>query len=162
MTVPTAATAPRTEEELLIQVAIRQRNRDRSGWSLAGLEALAVFFGAVGYLMAFHPGTITYGAPDPSSFPLGAFLSFFGFLELLAAALLVVAIVRRVRSGAAWGNPVPGDCPLCGQAALRQDEVLLRAGNTLNTRASGTVTVCGTPDCRHASAEVARSGGHAG
>jgi hypothetical protein len=154
MTVPTAQTAPSTDEQLLIQQAIRQRQRHRSGKSLAGLLALAVFFAAVGYLMALHPGTITYGTPDSSSFPLGALLSAVGFADLVAAALLVVSAVWRARPGAPWGDPAPGDCPVCGRAALRQDEVLARDGNTLNTAAAGTVIACGTPDCTHARAEV--------
>jgi hypothetical protein len=158
MTVHTAEPAPRTEEELLIQEAIRQRDRDRSGKSLFYMGTLATFFGAVGYLMAFHAGIITYGTPDSNSFPLGTFLSVFGFLELLVAVLLIVTAVRRAWSDASWGDPIPGDCPVCGQAALRRDEVLLREGNTLITRGSGTVIVCGTRDCGHASAEVAGSG----
>jgi hypothetical protein len=157
MTVHPAATAPRTEE-LLTHEAVRLRNRDRSGRSQVGLVALAIFFGAVGYLMAFHPGIITYGTPDSSSFPLGAVLSAFGVLELLAAVLLAAAAVRMARPGDPWGDPAPGDCPACGQAALRRDEIVLREGNTLNTRASGTVTLCGTEDCHYASAEVAGPG----
>lgn len=155
MTVHTAAAGPRTDEELLIQEAIRQRDWVRSGKSLGAVIALAVFFGAVGYLMAGHPGIITFGTPYSSSFPLGAFLSAFGVLEIGAAALLLTAAVRLARPRAAWGDPSTGACPVCGQEALRQDEVLLREGNTLNTRASGRVIICGTPDCRHASAGVA-------
>ena len=158
MTLHTAAVAPRTEEELLTQEAIRQRKRDRSGRFLGGVAALGVFFGVVGYLMAFHSGTMTYGMPDSSSFPLGPLLSVFGFVELLAAALLLVTAVRHARSRAAWGDPAPGDCPVCGQAGLRQDEVLLREGNTLNTSARGTVIVCGTQDCGYATAEVVAPG----
>jgi hypothetical protein len=162
MTADTAAAEPRTEQELLIQEAVRQRERYRSGKSLATVIALAVFFGVAGYLMALHPGIITYGTPGSSSFPLGAFLSVFGFLELLVAALLVAAAVRLARPRARWGDPAPGQCPACGQAALRQDEVLLRAGTTLNTRARGTVIACSAPDCDHASAEVAGPGAHQG
>jgi hypothetical protein len=158
MTLDTAAVALRTEEELLIQDAIRQRKRDRSGRFLAGMAVLGVFLGVAGYLMAFHPGTITYGTPGSSSVLLGPLLSVFGFVELLAAALLVVTAVWRARARAAWGDPAPGDCPVCGQAALRQDEVLLREGNTLNTRARGTVIVCGTQDCGYAKAEVVTPG----
>jgi hypothetical protein len=157
MTVHTPAVAPRTDEELLIQEAIRLRQRDRSGRFLAGLVALAVFFGVVGYVMAFHSGTITYGTPDSSSFPLGPVLSVFGVVELIAAALLLVIAARQARSHSAWGDPTPGDCPVCGQAALRQDEVILREGNTLNTRAGGTVITCATRDCAYAKAEVATS-----
>jgi hypothetical protein len=155
MTVHTEAPAPRTEEELLIQEAIRQRDRDRSGKSQGYAVALAIFFGAVGYLMAFHSGIITYGTPDSNSFPLGTFLSVFGFLELLAAAALAAAAIRWAWPQAGWGDPVPGDCPVCGQAALRRDEVRVRDGNTLITRASGTVIVCAAADCPHARAEVA-------
>ncbi|HTU74883.1 MAG TPA: hypothetical protein VMG38_15320 [Trebonia sp.] len=162
MTVPTAAAASPTQEELLVQEAIRQRTRYRSGKSLAALIALAVFLGVAGYLMALHPGTMTYDTPYSSSFPLGALLSVFGFAELLAAVLLVVTAVQLARSGAAWGDPAAGDCPLCGQAALRQDEVLLREGNTLNTRASGTVIACGAPGCGYASAEAAGPAAHQG
>jgi hypothetical protein len=160
MTVPTAAAASPTQEELLIQEAIRQRARYRSGKSLAAVTALAVFFGVVGYLMVLHSGMITYGTPDSSPFPLGAVLSAFGLVELVAAALLVATAVQLARLRAAWGDPAPGECPLCGQAALRQDEVLLREGNTLNARARGTVIACATPDCGYGSAEVAETGAH--
>jgi hypothetical protein len=157
MTVSATAISPITDEELLIAEATRQRNRNRSGKSLGGVAALAVFFGAAGYLMAFHPGTITYGTPNSSSFPVGTLLSLLGFAELLAAALLLVTVVRQMRPRA-WGDPAPGECPLCGRAALRQDEVVVREGNTLNTKARGTVTTCGTRDCPHASAEVTAPG----
>jgi len=153
MTVHTPAVAPCTDEELLVQEAIRQRKRDRSGGFLGGMVALAAFLGVAGYLMVFHWGVITYGTPDSSSFPLGPVLAVFGIAELMAAALLLVTAVRWARSRPAWGDPAPGDCPLCGQAALRQDEVLLREGNTLNTRARGTVVTCATRDCAYAKAE---------
>jgi len=155
MTVHTPAVAPPTDEELLISEAVRQRKRDRSGRFLGGVVALAIFFGVAGSLMAFRSGVITYDMPYGSSFPLGPVLSVFGVVELIAAALLLVTAVRLARSPAGPGDPVPGDCPLCGQAALRHEEIVVREGNTLNTRARGTVITCATDDCAYVKAEAA-------
>jgi hypothetical protein len=153
MTAPsatTAATAARTDDELLIQEAIRRRRLHRSGKSLGGTLALAVFFTAVGYVLAFHSGVITYSMPYPSSFPLGAVLVVFGIFAFLIAVVFLANAVSGARPRAPWGDPASGDCPVCGEPALRQDGILLRDGPTLKTAASGTVTLCETPGCPYA------------
>lgn len=151
MTAPSTVTAL-TDDELLTQEAIRRRGLHRSGKSLAGTLALAVFFGAMGYLLAFHSGLIinSYSMPYPSSFPLGAVLVVLGILALLIAVVFLANAVSGARPRAPWGDPASGDCPVCGEPALRQDGVLLRDGRTLKTAVSGTVTLCETPGCPYA------------
>jgi hypothetical protein len=150
MTAPSATTTALTGDELLIQEAIRQRGLYRSGKSLVGTLALAAFFGAVGYVLAFHSGVITYSMPYSSSFPLGAVLVALGILVFPIAVVFLANAVSGARPRAPWGDPASGDCPVCGEPALRQDDMLLRDGLTLKTAASGTVTLCGTPGCPYA------------
>ena len=135
-----------TGDDLLIQEAIKHRHLHRSGRSLGGALALAVFFGAAGYLLAFHPGVIIYSLPYPSGFPLRAVLVGCGILAFLVAVLFLADAVSGARPRAPWGDLVPGACPVCGER-LRQDGILLREGRTLKTAASGTVTLCETPRC---------------
>jgi hypothetical protein len=153
VTTPSATTVALTDDELLIQEAIRRRGLHRSGKSLVGTLASAVFFGAVGYVMAFHSGVITYSMPYPSSFPLGAVLVALGILAFLIAVVFLANAVSGARPRAPWGDPASGDCPVCGEPALREDGVLLRDGLTLKTAASGTVTLCETPSCPYAAAK---------
>ena len=157
MTVSAASTAPPTDEELLIQEALRQRRRQRTGRSLAGALALAIFFAVAGFLLAAHPGVVTYGMPYAFS-PnfLGPVLTAFGVVALLIAASFLLIAVSGALPGEAWGEPAPGDCPACDQAARRSAEVTVWAASTLNVVASGTVTLCATPDCPHATASPAR------
>ena len=157
MTVSAAPTAPPTHEELLIREALRQRRRQRTSMSQAGALALGVFFAAVGFLLAAHPGAVTFGLPYSFS-PgfLGPVLTVFGVVALLIAASFVVTAVSGALPRNPWGEPVPGDCPACGQPALRSAEVTGWAASTLRVVASGTVTLCETPDCPHATASAAR------
>jgi len=152
MTTP-SPTIVSTSDDLLIREAIRQRQSHRSGKSLAGAIALAVFFAVVGYVLAFRPGLINNNMPYPDSFPLGAVLTVLGILVLLVAAVFVAFAVRGARPRAPWGDPVDGDCPVCGEAALRQDAILLREKGTLVTMAAGTVTLCDSPGCPHAAVQ---------
>lgn len=157
MTVPAAPTAPPTDEELLIQEALRQRRRQRTGMSLAGALALAVFFAAVGFLLAAHPGAITFGLPYSFSPDfLGPVLTAFGVVALLIAASFLVTALSGAGPRDPWGEPVSGDCPACGQPALRSGEVTRWEASTLKVAASGTVTLCETPCCPHATASPAR------
>jgi hypothetical protein len=155
MTAPTMTTTLSTDDdELLIEEARRQRRSRRSGRLLAGLLALAVSLGAAGFLMAVHPGAITYSTPYSSSFPLGGLLSVFGGLSFVLAIIFLLGVARGWPRGP-WGDPAPGECPACGHPALRQDDIVLWAGaNTLKAMASGTVTLCETPGCPHATARL--------
>jgi hypothetical protein len=141
-----------TGDDLLMREAIRQRRLHRSGKSLGGALALAVFFGAAGYVLSFHPGAITYSMPYSSGFPLGVVLVICGVLAFLVAVLFLADAVSGARPRALWGDPVPGDCPVCGEPALRQEGIFLREGRTLKTAASGTVTLCETRSCPYAAA----------
>ncbi len=141
-----------TGDALLIREAIRERRLHRSGRSLGGALALAVFFGAAGYLLSFHPGVITYNTPYSSGFPLRTVLVISGIFAFLVAVLFLADAVSGARPRAPWGDPVPGECPVCGEPALRQEGILLREGRTLKTAASGTVTLCETHSCPYAAA----------
>lgn len=148
----TTTTTLSTDEELLTEEATRQRRSRRSGRFLAGMLALAAFFGAVGYVMV-HPGTVTYGTVYSSSFPLGALLFAFGILDFAVAVILLVGAAYGARPRVPWGDPAPGDCPTCGHPALRQDDIVRwERGDTLKPVASGTVTLCETPGCEYATA----------
>jgi hypothetical protein len=146
MTTPSPTTLP-AGDDLLIKEAIRQRQLHRSGKSLGGVLALAVFFCAAGYVLAFHSGVITYSMPYASGFPLGTVLVICGILAFLVAVLFLVDAASGARPGAPWGDPAAGTCPVCGEPALRQDGILLREGGTLKTAANGAVTLCGSPGC---------------
>jgi hypothetical protein len=152
MTTP-SPTIESTSDDLLIREAIRQRQSHRSGKSLAGTLALAVFFAVVGYVLAFRPGLINNNMPYPDGFPLDAVLVICGVLVLLVAAVFLANAVRGARPRAPWGDPVAGDCPVCGEPALRQNAILLREEGTLVTTASGAVTLCESPGCPHAVVE---------
>jgi len=152
MTTP-SPTIVSTSDDLLIREAIRQRQSHRSGKSLAGTLALAVFFAVVGYVLAFHPGLINNNMPYPDGFPLDAVLAICGVLVLLVAAVFLANAVRGGRPRAPWGDPVDGDCPVCSEPALRQDAILLREEGTLVVTASGTVILCESPGCPHAAVE---------
>jgi len=149
MTTP-SPTIVSPSDDLLIREAIRQRKSHRSGKSLAGTLALAAFFAAVGYVLAFRPGLINNNMPYPDGFPLNAVLAACGVLVLLVAAVFLANAVRGARPRAPWGDPVAGDCPVCSEPALRQDAILLREEGTLVATASGTVTLCESPGCPHA------------
>jgi hypothetical protein len=168
MTVSAAPTAPPTDEELLIQEALRQRRRQRTGRSLAGALVLAAFFLVVGFLLAVYPGLVTYGVPYsfgvatwtlPSSFSpsvLTAVLMACGGVALITGASFLAVAVSGFQPRAPWGDPTPGDCPACGRPGLRSGEVTVWEASTLNVVATGTVTLCETPGCPHASASPAR------
>ena len=159
-------TASATDEELLIREAIRLRGRLRTGKSLAGALVLAIFFLVVGFMLAVYPGLVTYSVPYsfgvptytlPSSFSPGvltAVLMACGGVALIAGASFLVAAVSGFKPGAPWADPAPGDCPACGQPALRSGEVIRWEANTLREVCRGTVTLCETPGCPHASASV--------
>jgi hypothetical protein len=153
MTTPSAETTAPAGDDLLIQEAIRRRRARRSGRSLAGALARAVFFGGVGFTLAFHSGVITYSLPFSSGFPLSAVLVVLGVLALAVAVVFAASAVPAARRRAPWGDPAPGECPVCGEDALRQDDTRLWDDSTLRTVATGTVTLCGTPDCPYAAVQ---------
>lgn len=167
MTASHAGTTSAMDEELLIQEAVRLRRRQHTGRSLAGAIVLAAFFLAVGFLLVVHPGLVTYGVPYsfgvptwtlPSSFSpaeLTTVLMACGGVALIAGASFLVAAVSRFQPGAPWGDRAAGDCPACGQQALRSSEVIRWEDNTLKEVCRGTVTLCETPGCPHAAASVA-------
>jgi hypothetical protein len=145
------------DDDLLIREAIRQRHLRRSGRSLAGTLALAVFFGAIGYTLVFHPGVISANVPY-SGAAVAPVLVAVGGVACLIAVLFILGAVGGARPQAPWGDPVSGDCPTCGKQALRQDEEVVREAGGLATTARGTVTLCQTPGCDYAAAEVAAPG----
>jgi hypothetical protein len=145
------------DEDLLIRAAIRQRHLRRTGWSLAGALGLAVFFGAVGYTLALHPGVISANVPYSGGL-LQPVLVAIGVVACLISVLFILAAASGARPRTPWGDPLPGDCPTCGKAALRQDEVVVREAGGLTTIARGTVTLCQTADCDYAAATVITPG----
>jgi hypothetical protein len=144
------------DEDLLIREAIRQQQLRRSGKSLAGTLALAAFFGLVGYTLVFHPGVISANVPFSASFLEPVLVVIGGVACLISVLFILGAVSARPRTP--WGEPVPGDCPTCGKAALREDETILREPGSLATTITGTVTLCQGPDCDYAAATVITSG----
>jgi len=152
---PTAALP--VDEDLLIREAIRQRRLRRTGRSLTGTLALAAFFAAIGYTLVFHPGVISANVPYSNGF-LQPVLVVIGGVSCLISVLFIIGAASGARPRTPWGDPVPGDCPTCGQPALRQDEAILREAGGLAAAVRGTVTLCQAPDCDYAAATVITAG----
>ena len=145
------------DEDLLIREAIRQQRLRRSGKSLAGMLALAAFFGVVGYTLVFHPGVISANVPFSSSL-LQPVLVVIGGIACLTSVLFIFGAISGARPRTPWGEAVPGDCPDCGKPALRADETVLREAGGLATTVRGTVTLCQSAGCDYAAATVITPG----
>jgi hypothetical protein len=151
-----------TDEDILIQAARTERGQHRSGASMVGMLGTAAAFGVVGCFLVFVPHLLAMLLPLPLHLLLGGFsLPVFTTLGVLAFGIAGFFLLVAFASSplASWGNKLPGDCPLCGQARLRSDTVPGRASGTVKDAPRGVVTLCETSGCDYAAARVTRPSG---
>jgi hypothetical protein len=150
------------DEDILIQAARSERGQYRSGASMIGMLGVAAAFGVVGGFLIFVPRLIAMLLPLPLSLLLGGFsLPVFITLGIIALGIAGFFLLAAFASSplASWGNKLPGNCPLCGQAHLRSDMVPGGASGTVRDAPRGVVTLCETPGCVYATARVTRASG---
>jgi|SRR5579859_882989 len=137
------------DEELLIQVARRERRNRRSGRNLLLALAAAAVFAFIGWALVFRVRAFLKAIPF---LPLGTvtgWLLVIGIIAFIVAGLIVAGALVMANPSKSWGDPVVGDCPACGHWTLRQGTVAA-AGNG----PKGVVILCDTRGCKHASATV--------
>ena len=150
------------DEDILIQEARSERGQHRSGASMVGMLGVALAFGVVGSVLLFVPRLIAMLLPLPFSLLLGGFsAAIFITVGIVALGIAGFFLLAAFASSplASWGNKVPGNCPLCGQARLRSDMVPGGASGTVRDAPRGVVTLCETPGCDYATARVTRASG---
>jgi hypothetical protein len=149
------------DEETLIQAARAERGQHRSGASMFGMLGVAVAFGVVGGLLIFLPHLISLLLPWPFRFLGGFWTPVCLTLGVLALGIAGFFLLAAFASSplAAWGNTVPGNCPTCGQPALRSDSVPGGTSETAKGAPRGIVTLCETPGCDYAAARITRASG---
>jgi len=151
-----------SDEDILIQEARSERGQHRSGASMVGLLGVAVAFGVVGCFLLFVPHLLAMLLPLPLHLLLGGFsLPVFVTLGVIALGIAGFFLLAGFASSplASWGNKLPGDCPLCGQAHLRSDTVPGGTSGTVRDAPRGVVTLCETPGCDYAAVRVTRASG---
>ncbi len=140
-----------TDEDLLIDVAKRERRNRRSGRGLLVALAVAAVCAAIGWVLIFRVRAFVKAIPF---LPLGSvtgWLLFIGIAAFVIAGLVVVGALLTSGPGKRWGDPVAGGCPVCGSWTLRQDTVT--SPGPVNAP-KGVVTLCDTKGCSYASATV--------
>lgn len=155
---------PATDEDLLIDDAMRQRSWHRRGYDLTVTLTLAAILAAAGWFLLFWLRPLVKSVPF---LPLGTLttgLLIAGVIAFAASGLLVAGAVLAASPWARWGEPVPGACPLCGKHALRQGKVEHAGWEEghpeagIRKGARGIVTLCGTAGCRYATVKVTSPG----
>lgn len=151
---------PATDEDLLIDDAISQRESHKRGHNLLATLTLAAVFAAVGWFLAFWLRPLVRSIP---LLPLGSVttgLLVVGVVAFVIAGLLVAGALFFANPWARWGDAVAGTCPLCGKRALRQEKIEHAAWEDGHPEAGikkgprGIVTLCETPGCPYATAKV--------
>jgi hypothetical protein len=145
-----------SDEELLLQAALKQRQARRSGRTLIITVVAAVACAVVGWAVLFQLRPLIKSIP---LLPLGSVttaLLWIGIVAFAAAALLVAGGWTFARPGRPWGKEMPGVCPRCENLALREAlvEVEKRDGAGLNVGPKGIVILCDTRRCEYTSVKV--------
>jgi|SRR5215469_3275001 len=145
-----------TDEELLVALALKQRQARRSGRTLMLTLAGAGACGAFGWAVLFWLRPLINRIP---LLPLGSVLAallWIGLAAFAAAALLAAGGFIFARPGRPWGKETPGACPQCENLTLRESlvEVEKRDGANFNVGPRGIVILCVTPRCDYATARV--------
>ena len=145
-----------SDEELLLQEALRQRRARRSGRTLIITVAAAVACAVIGWAVLFQLRPLIKSIP---LLPLGSVttaLLWIGIAAFVAAVLLVAGGWVFARPGRAWGKEFPGVCPKCENLSLREGavEVEKRDGAGLLTGPRGIVILCDTRRCDYSTAKV--------
>jgi hypothetical protein len=144
------------DEDLLIQVALRQRRARRSGRSLVIALAAALACAVVGWAVLFQLRPLIKSIP---LLPLGTVLTvllWIGIGAFAAAAALAAGGWVFARPGRPWGKELPGVCPQCENLTLREAAVEFekRDSANFNVGPRGIVILCNTRRCDYASARV--------
>jgi hypothetical protein len=154
----------RTDEDLLIDAAVRQRKSHKRGANLLATFTLAAVFAAVGWFLVFWLRPLIKSIPF---LPLGTVtttLLVVGLIAFAIAGLLVAGAVFFANPLSRWGDAVPGTCPRCGKRALRQETVEYSGWEEGRPEAGikkgprGLVTLCETRGCSYAAATVTTPG----
>jgi hypothetical protein len=154
----------RTDEDLLIDAAVRQRKSHKRGANLLATFTLAAVFAAVGWFLLFWLRPLIKSIPF---LPLGTVtttLLVVGLIAFAIAGLLVAGAVFFANPLSRWGDAVPGTCPRCGKRALRQETVEYSGWEEGRPEAGikkgprGLVTLCETRGCSYAAATVTTPG----
>jgi hypothetical protein len=145
-----------SDEELLIQVALKQRRARRSGRSLIITLAAAVACAVIGWAVLFQLRPLIKSIPF---LPLGGVLTallWTGITAFALAGLLVAGGWIFARPGRPWGKELPGVCPRCENLSLRESQVEaeVRDAARFNVGPRGMVILCETRRCDYASARV--------
>ena len=145
-----------SDEELLLQVALKQRQARRSGRTLIITLAAATASAIVGWAVLFQLRPLIKSIP---LLPLGTVttaLLWIGIIAFAAAVLLAAGGWIFARPGKPWGKEMPGVCPRCENLTLREAavEVETRDGAGLNIGPKGIVILCDTRRCEYTSVKV--------
>jgi hypothetical protein len=136
-----------SDEELVIRVAVEDRERVRSGGGMRVQAAAVVVLAALACWLVLVLARVP-------------FVGYIGAgLGAAAAAITVPLIFGRLAVGplVAWGSAVRDHCPQCGQRALREDRVIHgEAGGPLPRTVDAIVTLCMTGGCGYAAARRLR------
>ena len=156
---------PKTDEDLLIDDAIRERKYHKRGYNLFATLSVAAIFAAVGWFLLFWLRPLVKSA---WFLPLGTVtttLLFVGIIAFAIAGLLIVGALFVGNPFARWGDAVAGACPLCGKRSLRQEKVEHAGWEDGHPEAGvkkgprGIVTLCETQGCQYAAATVTTPSG---
>ena len=151
---------PTSDEDLLIDSAIRQRKSHKRGANLVATLTLAAVFAAVGWFLLFWLRPLIKSVPF---LPLGTVTSsllVIGLIAFAIAGLLIAGALFFANPFARWGDALPGPCPRCGKRSLRHEKVEYTGWQEGHPEAGvkkgprGIVTLCETRDCSHAAATV--------
>ncbi len=140
-----------TDEDLLIDVAKRERRNRQSGRSLLLALAAAAVCAFIGWVLIFRVRAFVKAIPF---LPLGSvtgWLLIIGIAAFVIAGLIVAVSLLAAGPSKHWGDPIAGACPVCGNWTLRQDAVA--SPGPVNAP-KGVVTLCDTKGCGYASATV--------
>jgi hypothetical protein len=145
-----------SDEELLLQMALKQRQARRSGRTLIITLAAAVASAVIGWAVLFQLRPLIKSIP---LLPLGTVttaLLWIGIAAFAAAALLVAGGWLFARPGKPWGKEMPGVCPRCENLTLREAavEVEKRDAANFNVGPRGIVILCDTRRCDYSSVKV--------
>ena len=150
-----------SDEDTLIQAARAERAQHRSGASMFAMLGIAVAFGVAGFLLIFLPHFVSMLLPWPFRFLGGVSMPIFITVGIVALGVGGFFLLAALASSpmASWGNKVPGECPNCGQPRLRSDTVPGGMSGNVRDAPRGIVTLCETPGCDYAAAQVTRASG---
>src|SRR6266404_3276386 len=145
MTQPAPGELP--DEELVLRAALADRERQRSGKAMRVQAVTVLVFVVVACWLVFVVGRI------PHAGYAGIGLGVTGCV----IALLVVVGRAGLSPKLAWGNPVRGPCPRCGQRAMREDRAIHWEAPRAGSRAvGGLVTFCMADGCQYTAVRKVR------